>query len=305
MKTSPAMLGTGKSFWVLFLIPHLGIWSIDGEESCDPYIHIERDSVYTAFRGKSFYLECPVDICANVQNATWCKIEGEKCPPLLQTPHTKMKWDERKTTRVYLLYFDQAQASDNGSYRCSANVFSGLLESFSITLYVTEETQNNSEHLLINTTDASGPPSKNKTEDRQSILYSLVPLGGLPLLITGFCLFCCLRRHRGEQKKPSETAEREMHVADVPQPSKSEQTEVGTRQTSPNLPLETEVYDNDPWFGVQEEPGVYANPCLEENKQSIVYASLNHSIVKMNARQARNVKEAPTEYAAICVRSST
>ncbi|XP_053519125.1 B- and T-lymphocyte attenuator isoform X3 [Artibeus jamaicensis] len=282
-----------------------------GEESCDPYIHIERDSVYTAFRGKSFYLECPVDICANVQNATWCKIEGEKCPPLLQTPHTKMKWDERKTTRVYLLYFDQAQASDNGSYRCSANVFSGLLESFSITLYVTEETQNNSEHLLItltnisDTTDASGPPSKNKTEDRQSILYSLVPLGGLPLLITGFCLFCCLRRHRGEQKKPSETAEREMHVADVPQPSKSEQTEVGTRQTSPNLPLETEVYDNDPWFGVQEEPGVYANPCLEENKQSIVYASLNHSIVKMNARQARNVKEAPTEYAAICVRSST
>ncbi|XP_053519126.1 B- and T-lymphocyte attenuator isoform X4 [Artibeus jamaicensis] len=258
MKTSPAMLGTGKSFWVLFLIPHLGIWSIDGEESCDPYIHIERDSVYTAFRGKSFYLECPVDICANVQNATWCKIEGEKCPPLLQTPHTKMKWDERKTTRVYLLYFDQAQASDNGSYRCSANVFSGLLESFSITLYVTEETQNNSEHLLIR-----------------------------------------------EQKKPSETAEREMHVADVPQPSKSEQTEVGTRQTSPNLPLETEVYDNDPWFGVQEEPGVYANPCLEENKQSIVYASLNHSIVKMNARQARNVKEAPTEYAAICVRSST
>ncbi|XP_036911105.1 B- and T-lymphocyte attenuator isoform X3 [Sturnira hondurensis] len=291
MKTSPAMLGIGKLFWVLFLIPHLGIWRIDGEKLCDPHIHIERDSVYEAFRGKSFHLECPVDICANVQNATWCKIEGEKCPPLVQTPHTKMKWDERKNTRVYLLYFDQAQASDNGSYRCSANVLSGLLESFSITLYVTD------------TTSASGPPSKNKTEDRQLILYNLIPLGGLPLLITGFCLFCCLRRHRGEQKKPSETAERGMHVADVPQPSESEQTEVGTRQNSQNLPLETEVYDNGPWSGVQEEPGVHANPCLEENKQSIVYASLNHSIIKMNPRQARNVEEAPTEYAAICVRS--
>ena len=76
-----------------------------------------------------------------------------------------------------------------------------------------------------------------------------------------------------------------------------------TRQNSQTLPLETEVYDNDPWFRVQEEPGVYSNPCLEENKQSIVYASLNHSIIKMNPRQARNVKEAPTEYAAICVRS--
>ncbi|KAM5332763.1 B- and T-lymphocyte attenuator isoform 3-T4 [Glossophaga mutica] len=207
------MLGIEKSFWVLFLIPHLGIWSIDGEKPCEPYIHIERDSVYEAFRGKAFHLECPVDICANIQNATWCKIEGEKCPPLGQTPHTKMKWDERKNTRVYLLNFDQVQASDNGSYRCSANVLSGLLESFSITLYVTEQTQNNSEHPLINTTSASGPPSKNKTEDRQLILYSLVPLGGLPVLIAGFCLFCGLRRHRGEQKKPSETAESGMNVA--------------------------------------------------------------------------------------------
>ncbi|KAF6117629.1 B and T lymphocyte associated [Phyllostomus discolor] len=303
MKTSPAMLGIGKSFWVLFLIPHLGIWSIDGEKSCDPQIYIQRDSVHTALTGKSFHLECPVDICANIQNATWCKIEGENCPPLGQTSHIKMKWDERENTRVYLLYFDQAQASDNGSYRCSANVSSGLLESYSITLYVTEQTQNNSEYLLINTTSASGPPSKNKTEDRQLILYSLAPLGGLPLLITGFCLFCCRRRHRGEQKKASETAERGINVADVPQPSRSEQTEVCTRQNSQNLTLETEVYDNDPWFGVQEEPKVYSNLCLEENKQSIVYASLNHSIIKMNPRQAKNMEEAPTEYAAICVRS--
>lgn len=95
--------------------------------------------MHKAFAGKSFHLECPVDICANIQNATWCKIEGENCPPLGQTPHIKMKWDEKENIRVYLLYFDQAQASDNGSYRCSANVSSGLLESYSITLYVTGE----------------------------------------------------------------------------------------------------------------------------------------------------------------------
>lgn len=31
MKTPPAMLGTGKWYWALFLIPHLSIWSIYGK----------------------------------------------------------------------------------------------------------------------------------------------------------------------------------------------------------------------------------------------------------------------------------
>lgn len=78
---------------------------------------------------------------------------------------------------------------------------------------------------------------------------------------------------------------------------------MGTRQNPQTLPSETSTYDNEPWFRVQEESEVYSNPCLEENKQSVVYASLNHSVIGINPRQARNVKEAPTEYAAICVRS--
>ncbi|XP_054433231.1 B- and T-lymphocyte attenuator [Pteronotus mesoamericanus] len=243
MKTLAAMLGIGKSFWVLFLIPHLGIWNIDGE-TCNAQIHIKRDTMYNALAGKSFQLDCPVDKCANTHNVTWCKIEGEKCPLLGETHHRKMKQNEKKDILVYSLYFDQALASDNGSYRCSANVSSGLLESYSITLYVT-----------------------------------------------------------GEQKKPSDTAERRISLVDVPQPCGSEQTKKSTRQNSQNLPLETEVYDNDPWCGVQEEPGVYSIQCLEENRQGVVYASLNHSVIEMNQRQARNMKEAPTEYAAICVRS--
>ncbi|ELK18164.1 B- and T-lymphocyte attenuator [Pteropus alecto] len=182
MKTSPAMLGTGKLFSVLFLIPHLGIWNID------------------------------------------------------------------------------------------------------------------------DTTSALEPPSKEQMEDRRWILYSLLPLGGLPLLITCFCLFYCLRKHQGKQKEPSDTEEREINLIDVPQPFRSEQTELSTRQNSQTLP-DTRIYDNDPCFKVQEESEVHSKPCLEENKQGIVYASLNHSVIGMNPRQARNMKEAPTEYAAICVRS--
>lgn len=75
------------------------------------------------------------------------------------------------------------------------------------------------------------------------------------------------------------------------------------RQNSQTLPSDTRIYNNDPCFKVQEETEIHSNPCLEENKQGIVYASLNHSVIGMNPRQARNMKEAPTEYAAICVRS--
>nr|XP_031311727.1 B- and T-lymphocyte attenuator isoform X1 [Camelus dromedarius] len=55
-----------------------------------------------------------------------------------------------------------------------------------------EWTQNNSEHLT-NTRNASGPPSQEEMADRQQVLYSLLPLRSLPLLITCFFPFCCLR----------------------------------------------------------------------------------------------------------------
>ncbi|XP_039734910.1 B- and T-lymphocyte attenuator isoform X1 [Pteropus medius] len=301
MKTSPAMLGTGKLFSVLFLIPHLGIWNIDGEKSCDAQLYVRRHSVNIS-AGTSYQLECPTVYCANRPNVTWCKLEGKSCSDLENGQWKHMNWENRKNMSVFILYFDRVLASDNGSYRCSAIVPSGLIESHSITIYVTEHTQNDSK-LLINTTSALEPPSKEQMEDRRWILYSLLPLGGLPLLITCFCLFYCLRKHQGKQKEPSDTEEREINLIDVPQPFRSEQTELSTRQNSQTLPSDTRIYDNDPCFKVQEEPEVHSKPCLEENKQGIVYASLNHSVIGMNPRQARNMKEAPTEYAAICVRS--
>ncbi|XP_008071477.1 B- and T-lymphocyte attenuator isoform X2 [Carlito syrichta] len=109
----------------------------------------------------------------------------------------------------------------------------------------------------------------------------------------------------GKEKKLCDTAGREIIMVDGPQPFKSEQTEMDTRQNSQTLPSETEIYDNysDPWFRMQGGSEVYSNPYLEENKQGIVYASLNHSVIGPHPRQGRNVTEAPTEYASICVRS--
>lgn len=302
MKTLPGMLGIGKLCWVFFLIPHLGIWSINGEKSCNEQLYVKRYSIYTVSAGNSFDLKCPVKYCTNRPNVIWCKLEGKSCLSLGYKLQGYTSWNENENISVFILHFNHMLPGDTGSYRCSANFSSGLVESHSVTINVTEWTRNNSEYPLINTTSASGPPSTEVTDDRQWMLYSLLPLGALLLLITCFYLFCCLRRHQ-EQKKLSDTAGREINLVDIPQPFRSEQIEVGTRQNPQTLPSETCTYDNDPWFRVQEESEVYSNPCLEENKQSIVYASLNHSVIGINPRQAKNVKEAPTEYAAICVRN--
>ncbi|KAL2805118.1 B- and T-lymphocyte attenuator isoform 1 precursor [Daubentonia madagascariensis] len=291
MKTLPAMLGIGKLFWVLFLSPHLDIWSIHGEEPCEVQLYIKRQSVYSVSAGDSFKLECPVKYCDDRPNVTWCKLNGSSCLGDTFQQHTS--WKEGKNISVFILHFEPVLPSDNGSYRCSVKLSSKLITSHSTNIYVTDSTS------------ASGRPSKEEMADRPWLLHILLPLGGLLLLITCFCLFCCLRWHQGKQKKLSDTARREINLVDVPQPFKSEQTEEGTGQNSQTLPSETGIYDNDPetWFRIQEGSEIYSQPYLEENKHGIVYASLNHSIIGINPRQARNVQEAPTEYASICVRS--
>ncbi|XP_029795018.1 B- and T-lymphocyte attenuator-like isoform X2 [Suricata suricatta] len=90
---------------------------------------------------------------------------------------------------------------------------------------------------------------------------------------------------------------------DIPQPFRSEETAGESGKIPKHCHQKLVLYDNDHWLWVQEESEAYSNPCLEENKQGIGYASLNHSDIGINPRQARNVKEAPTEYTAICVRS--
>nr|XP_005548222.2 B- and T-lymphocyte attenuator isoform X1 [Macaca fascicularis] len=295
MKTLPAMLGSGRLFWVVFLIPYLDIWNIHGKESCDVQLYIKRQSYHSIFAGDPFKLECPVKYCAHRPQVTWCKLNGTTCVKL-EGRHTS--WKQEKNLSFFILHFEPVLPSDNGSYRCSANFLSAIIESHSTTLYVSAFTN------IPDVKSASERPSKDEMASRPWLLYSLLPLGGLPLLITTcFCLFCFLRRHQGKQNELSDTTGREITLVDVP--FKSEQTEASTRQNSQVLLSETGIYDNEPdfCFRMQEGSEVYSNPCLEENKPGIIYASLNHSIIGLNARQARNVKEAPTEYASICVRS--
>ncbi|KAG8509537.1 B- and T-lymphocyte attenuator, partial [Galemys pyrenaicus] len=250
-------------------------------------LRIKRDTHYTIQAGNSFDLECPVKYCADRPNVTWCKLEEGKCLSIEDKIQGHMSWKNRDNISVFVLHFNQVNASHNGSYRCSATIKTHQHPSHTITLYVKD------------TTSASETSLKGKKMDTRWILYSVVPLGGLPLLITCIYLFCCLRRHKGEQKKSSDAAQREINLVDVPQSFRGEQTEVGTRQNSQALPSEVGIYDNEPWPRIQDVSGIYSNPRIEENRQGIVYASLNHLVTGMNPRQSRHMEEAQTEYAAI------
>ncbi|XP_023557709.1 B- and T-lymphocyte attenuator [Octodon degus] len=292
MKTWPTMLGTRKLFWVLFLTLRLGLQSIHGEQSCAVQLNIRRQSEHTVSARTSFQMECPVRYCGHRPNVTWCKLNGTNCYPFEDNLRLYTSWQGGLNKSIFMLHFEPVLPGDNGSYRCSANVSSHLINSHSTTIHVTD------------VTSASGPPSKEEMADGLWVLYSVLPLGAFPLLVIAcFCLFCCLKRQQGKRKKPSDMAEREINMVDIIQPLRSEQTEANTKKNSRTLSLEAEIYDNDPCFRTQEGSEVYSNPHLEEHKQAIVYASLNHSIIRMNPRQARNVEEAPTEYASICVRS--
>ncbi|XP_037381454.1 B- and T-lymphocyte attenuator isoform X1 [Talpa occidentalis] len=294
------MLGIGKLFWVLFLDRYLGIWSTDGEKSCLE-IRVKRNSIYTAQAGQSVDLECPVKYCGKRPNMTWCKLNAT-CLSIEDKLQGHMSWMSWMDISVFVLHFNQVRVDDTGSYRCSARATNTSVESHTVTLHVTEKTENCSERCLGNITSDSGTLFKKEKMGTRWILHSLVALGGLLVLITCIYLFYRLRRHKGEQKKSSDTAGREINLVNVPQSFSGEQTEVDTRQNSQALPSEIGIYDNEPWSRIQDVSGVYSNTFVEENRQGIVYASLNHSVIGMNPRQETHVKEAPTEYAAICVR---
>ncbi|KAM4887261.1 B- and T-lymphocyte attenuator [Thomomys bottae] len=304
MKTLPAMLGTGtgKIVGVLFLILHLGICSIH-EESCEVQLYVKRHLVHKVLAGEPFRMECPVEYCARRPDVNWCKINGTECLPLGDILQSYTSWEEKKNISIFILHFEPVLSRHNGSYRCFVNLSQHFITSHSIAIHVTEKTQNNSERPLINVTGTSGQPTTEEMAPREWLLHSLLPVGALPLLIIAcLCLICGLKRHHGKPKKPSDAAGREINLVDVPQALSIEQSEMSTRQNSNTLPSASAMYKNDPLVKLSAEAEACTNQGQEENKQCIIYASLNHSIIERNTKQTRNVQEAPTLYASICVR---
>ncbi|XP_028641063.1 B- and T-lymphocyte attenuator isoform X2 [Grammomys surdaster] len=305
MKTLPAMLGTPGLFREFFIL-HLGLWSIlckeptkkIGEE-CQVQIKIKRNSKHSAWTGELLKITCPVTYCVHRPNVTWCKHNGTSCLPLEIGPQLRTSWEENRKNSVFILHFEPIRLSDNGSYSCSTNVSSVVVNSHAVTIHVTERTQNYSEHPLIisdiaDATNASGPSPMEERPGRTWLLYTLLTLGALFLLLACVGMLCFLKRIQGKEKKPSDLAGRETNLGDIP---------VSSRTNYQALPSETRIYDNDPWSSMQEESESTISSQLERNKQGIVYASLNHSVIGRNPRQASSVQEEPTEYASICVRT--
>ena len=77
--------------------------------------------------------------CTKRPIVTWCKLKGKNCLPLAYKLLGYTTWKEGENISVFSLHFNHALASDSGSYRCSANFTSGVIESHSVTINVTGE----------------------------------------------------------------------------------------------------------------------------------------------------------------------
>lgn len=73
-----------------------------------------------------------MNYCTDRPNVTWCKLNGTHCLTL-QRP---VSWKEEKNSSALILHFEAVVPSDNGSYRCSANVQPEKIESHWVTIYV-------------------------------------------------------------------------------------------------------------------------------------------------------------------------
>ncbi|KAH0512816.1 B- and T-lymphocyte attenuator, partial [Microtus ochrogaster] len=253
---------------------------------CQVQVIVPRHSEQATV-GEFFKMECPVTYCAQRPNVTWCKYSGGNCLPLEIGPQQHTGWEDKDGGSVFTLHFEPVYLSDDGSYSCSVNFNSEIINSNIICLHVTAVSN------IPGATNASGPPTMEERGSRTWLLYSLLPVVPLLLLLACFCLVCFLKRHQGGLQFPSDLM---CHTFEV-------DIAVSPRENSQTLPSETAIYDNDPWSSGQESSESTTHPQSEGNKQGVVYASLKHSIIGRNPRQSSSMQEAPTEYASICRRS--
>ncbi|CAO2631868.1 B- and T-lymphocyte attenuator [Lemmus lemmus] len=208
MKTAPAMFGIPGLF-SKFLILHVGFWSILGkappkrsEKPCPVQLRVLRHPEYATV-GESFKMECPVTYCAQRPNVTWCKYSGGNCLPLEIGPRQHTGWEDQDQVSVFTLHFEPVHPSDNGSYSCSTDYNSEVMDSNIITLHVRGECSTLTSYSfstvsdILGATNASGPPTMENRASKTWLFYRLLPLVALLLLLVCFCLVSFLKRHQG------------------------------------------------------------------------------------------------------------
>jgi hypothetical protein len=107
------------------------------DEECPVQLTITRNSKQSARTGELFKIQCPVKYCVHRPNVTWCKHNGTICVPLEVSPQLYTSWEENQSVPVFVLHFKPIHLSDNGSYSCSTNFNSQVINSHSVTIHVT------------------------------------------------------------------------------------------------------------------------------------------------------------------------
>nr|XP_046238093.1 B- and T-lymphocyte attenuator-like [Scatophagus argus] len=154
----------------------------DGEDSgCEMEIRVRRGTVYKAFAGEHFSINCMVDFCNNSPpTVSWHKREDSD-PVDVSSGHFKTKWTNLSGSEgIFSLFFQGVLESDSGEYYCRGG--GSVSHYINVTVYVKWEHTSSTPRTV--TSDDVLPQTNNIQEVFWSYVHRLVGVIAFAIIVT-------------------------------------------------------------------------------------------------------------------------
>ncbi|XP_045914418.1 B- and T-lymphocyte attenuator-like [Micropterus dolomieu] len=282
----------------------------DNEDSnCEVQMRIRRNTVYKAFLGDVFRMNCTVSFCNNSPPTVfWVKHEITAVPVnVSSSSHIKTGWESfNHLEGVSYLVFQNILTSDSGVYRCRSE--GSESHYINLSVYVRDDEHTN----VTKKNDTSG--THVDPENLWMYLYTVAGIVAFVIIVIILSV-ASMRGCKGKSKKEMPTENQYMAIPMVEQPyphaslqrsprgsPSAPPSRRSTRREQPLQPNELPLArDNERLYGKIKGDRDRKRNTVEEEEGSVVYAALNHQLPVGAAARPRRPQEEFSEYAAIRV----
>uniref|UniRef100_A0A3B4TM01 B- and T-lymphocyte attenuator-like n=1 Tax=Seriola dumerili TaxID=41447 RepID=A0A3B4TM01_SERDU len=270
-------------------------------EDCETVIKVQRNTLYEAFVGQEFTMNCTVSFCnSSPPSVSWHKVDQPIDPVNVSSgSHIKTEWKELSHSEgTSYLIFQKILVSDSGLYQCRGG--DGVSHNINVSVH--------------------GSPTPTPQLPENILMYVYPAAGIVTLVVIVIVLsIISMRGCKGKTKKETQTENQYMAVPMVEQPfphaslqasprqspsapPSRRSTRRSTRRNAPSSQPNEAPRDNEHVYGEVKEDTERGRNVVEDEGSSVVYAALNHQPPPGAAapRQWRREEEF-SEYAAIRV----
>ncbi|KAJ8246625.1 hypothetical protein GJAV_G00253600 [Gymnothorax javanicus] len=269
---------TGLASCLLLLLMDSPRYARGQVVECSPELQVPRNKIYKAIVRESLKITCPVKLCGQTFNFTWCRLDNSgTCKPLDKTATIINGWtkpEEARGLEYLFLLFENISLIDAGQYRCGIIGLSGSSVSHSIIVHVAatrNETLNDGNEIDSHSASAS-------TEDEHNS-YDWIPYFSICTIIVAVVVivmvisFLCVQACKGSQKSRN---------------SDESHCQFKVSQDKPGISTD------------HHSSRVHSNQ-RDRCEGSIIYATLNHQSKQEDSASTSIALEGHTEYATIRV----